>query len=309
MAVYTIISRDELCFWLKNYPVGELLSFEGIAEGITNTNYFVRTSTGDYVLTLCETLRVDELPYYVNLVVHLAQQSVLVAQPIARKDGAFVDTLLNKPTALMTALKGHTNVKPTNHICHRIGRALAYMHQCGQSFKEHRKSSRGRDWFEATANKLYPELSQDEAILLREEIKATAKLSEYTLPEGVVHADLFRDNVLMDGENISGFIDFYYACHGILLFDIAVTINDWCIDTQTNLIDALKIQALLTGYQELRPLTGDEIEAMPLILRNAALRFWLSRLYDSHFPVVGPLSHIKDPDHFKQILLQHKDQR
>jgi homoserine kinase type II len=305
MSVFTTVLPETLQPWLKRYPLGELVSLQGIAAGVTNTNYFVTTTTGKYVLTLFEALTAQALPYYVHLMIHLAQHGVAVAKPVARGDGQYIDLLANKPTVLMTCLPGEINETPDTHACFTVGNMLARMHQYGQTFRQYMKNPRGRQWREATANQIYHLLPLDEATLLHHEISTLQQLDQYALPQGVIHADLFRDNVLMDGEEIGGLIDFYYACNDALLFDVAVTLNDWCLTDNNKQIDDSKAQAFLQGYQKQRPFMSVEISVWPLMLRAAAVRFWLSRLYDFYCPLKGEMTYLKDPTHFKNILLSH----
>jgi homoserine kinase type II len=304
MSVFTTVTETQLKPWLAQYPLGELISLKGIAAGVTNTNYFVTTSTGKYVLTLFETLKAEELPFYVNLMVHLAKHGVAVATPIARHDGAYIDTLSDKPTAIMTCLPGSVNEHPDPTACMKMGEMLARMHMYGANFPEHMPNPRGPLWIEKTAEKLYLHLSDDDRQLLQDEITATYDRS--TLPQGVIHADLFRDNVLMNGEEIGGLIDFYYACNDALLFDVAVTVNDWCMNAENSALDPEKIEAFLNAYEKVRPFTAEEKSAWPMLLRAAALRFWVSRLLDLHFPPAGELTYTKDPTPFKVLLTQHQ---
>jgi homoserine kinase type II len=303
MSVFTTVLPETLQAWLKNYPLGELVSLQGIAAGVTNTNYFVTTTTGKYVLTLFEALTASALPYYVHLMLHLAQHGIAVAKPVARCDGAYIDRLANKPTVLMTCLPGEINDNPDIQACFNIGSMLARMHQHGQRFTHYMANPRGRVWRETTAQHIYHLLPLDDATLLHHEISTLQQLDHYTLPQGVIHADLFRDNVLMQGSTIGGLIDFYYACNEALLFDVAITLNDWCLADKQ--IDDDKAQALLQGYQAHRPFTSSEISVWPIMLRAAAVRFWLSRLYDFYCPLKGEMTFVKDPLHFKHILLSH----
>ena len=305
MSVFTTVLPETLRPWLTHYPLGELVSLQGIAAGVTNTNYFVTTTTGKYVLTLFEALTAEALPYYVHLLIHLAQHNIAVAKPIARHDGQYIDLLADKPTLLMTCLPGKINETPDTEACFTIGNMLARLHHYGQKFSGYLENPRGRLWREAMANQLYHFLPLDDATLLHHEISTLQQLDQYSLPQGVIHADLFRDNVLMNGKEIGGFIDFYYACNDALLFDVAVTLNDWCLTDDHQHIDNNKARALLQGYQQQRLLMPIETAVWPLMLRAAAVRFWLSRLYDFYYPLDGDMTFTKDPNHFKNILLSH----
>ncbi|MCU0973800.1 MAG: homoserine kinase [Burkholderiales bacterium] len=241
MSVFTKVTRDELAVWLKRYSVGSLVDLRGIAAGIENTNYFVTTTHGRYVLTLFEKLTAAELPYYLNLMAHLSSHGIPCPRPIADLDNALLRTLNGKPASLVSCLPGREVTDPTVAQCARVGEMLA---------------------------------------------------------------DLFRDNVLFSGAAVGGVIDFYFACNDALLYDVAITVNDWCL-TPGRTLDLERARALLDSYRELRPLTAVEQSAWPVMLRAGALRFWVSRLQDFHLPRPGELTHAKDPTHFRHLLARH----
>lgn len=301
MSVFTTVSFEQLQQWLTAYPLGELLELKGIAAGITNTNYFVTTSTGRYVLTIFEEHAADELPYYLDLMSHLADNGVPCPHPVANLHGDTLGELNQKPAALVTCLTGHDLTSPTAAQCAEVGHVLAKMHLAGASFKGQGRNTRDAAWRHETADKVLPKLSAEEEQLLVATLNFQENFNAQALPQGLIHADLFRDNVLFDGDKVGGLIDFYYACHDALLYDIAITVNDWCT-AEDGSLDEARAQSLLQAYHQLRPFNAAENTAWAGMLQIAALRFWLSRLNDFHFPQAGELTHAKDPRYFEQIL-------
>ncbi|WP_018412333.1 homoserine kinase [Methyloversatilis thermotolerans] len=305
MSVFTTVTADELRDWLKNYSIGHLVSLEGIPAGIENTNYFVDTSHGRYVLTVFEKLTRAELPFYVHLMAHLARHGIPCPAPIADRDNEYLGMLHGKPAMLATRLSGRSQMEPGPAHCAAIGGMMAAMHVAGQSYGRRFPNPRGFDWWCATAPVLLDFLPADERALLQDEIAFQRSAREQglcrELPAGVVHADLFRDNCLMDGERVGGIIDFYFAGDDFLLFDLAVTLNDWCSDGDGELV-AERAEAMLRAYCAERALSDAERRAWPLMLRGAALRFWMSRLYDYHLPREGEMVHKHDPSRFRDVL-------
>jgi len=304
MSVFTTVTPDQLEVWLRNYDLGALTGLKGIAAGIENTNYFVDTTRGHYVLTLFEKLTARELPYYLNLMAHLAQHGVPCPAPIANRAGGFLGELNARPASLVTRLAGADIVNPTPADCARVGAVLAQMHLAGQSYAGHNANPRGAAWWTAVTPELLPHLDAAEKALLCSEVGQPYARDAASLPRGAIHADLFRDNILFDAGEIAGVIDFYFACTDALLYDVAITVNDWCIQPDSRL-DAARAQALLSGYHAQRPFTADECDAWTGMLRQGALRFWVSRLYDYHLPRAGELTHAKDPGHFRRLLQSH----
>lgn len=302
MSVYTAIEREELADFLRAYEVGELVAYEGIPDGIENTNYFVDTTRGRFVLTLFEWLPEADLPWFLELMAFLAEQGIPCAHPVADREGRYLRRLRGKPAALVQRLKGRSVSHPGEAHCRAIGGVLARMHVAGRGFPRRRSNDRGPRWWRETARKLDGRLAPEDRELLEAELRFQASHRTDALPRGVIHADLFRDNALFVGERLTGIIDFYYACNDVLLYDVAVTVNDWCSDAEGRL-DGARTTALLAAYEAVRPLGAAEREAWPVMLRAAALRFWLSRLHDLHFPRPGEITHTKDPDVFKRILL------
>jgi homoserine kinase type II len=299
MSVFTTVTFEQLKQWLQAYPLGELLDLQGISAGITNTNYFVTTSSGRYVLTLFEEHTAEELPYFLNLMSHLAMRGVPCPHPVESSNGTFLDELNGKPAALVSCLRGSDLETPSAENCAEVGRVLAGMHIAGQSFEGVTRNPRGEGWRLATAEKVSPFLDAGDKALLEQAMALDIDTAQ--LPTGVIHADLFRDNVLFDSEHLGGLIDFYYACNDVLLYDVAIAVNDWCT-AEGYALDEPRTTALLQAYHSVRPFTAGEQSAWPVLLQLAALRFWLSRLHDKYFPHAGELTHAKDPDHFRHIL-------
>jgi homoserine kinase type II len=304
MSVFTTVTPDQLEVWLKNYPLGALTDLKGIAAGIENTNYFVTTTTGRYVLTLFEKLKAHELPFYLNLMAHLAQRSVPCPAPIANNGGGYLGELNGKPASLVTRLSGKDITQPSVDECAQVGAVLARMHIAGQSYAEKMDNPRGPHWWKVALPEVLPFLSSEDAALLREQVRVQELRRHDALPRGAIHADLFRDNILFDDGRIEGIIDFYFACTDVLLYDVAITVNDWCMGAQ-GMLHAARTHALLNAYHAVRPFTAVENGAWTTLLRAGALRFWVSRLYDLHLPRAGEMTHAKDPAHFQRILAAH----
>ncbi len=302
MSVYTSVSQTQLQNHLINYDLGELISYQGISAGIENTNFFVETTRGNYVLTLFEILKTEELPFYLGLMAFLNEHAIPSAHPIADKAGNYVHQLNGKPASFIQRLQGQSVLLPELSHCEAIGSALAKLHIAGQSYEEFQANFRGLDWMEIAGKKLLPLLDADDATSLQRELTSQGNQDYRQLPQGVIHADLFRDNVLFVDGQLSGMLDFYNACNDCLLYDVAITVNDWCVN-RNGTLDFKRALRLCQAYQLVRPLTLDEKVAWPMLLRLAALRFWLSRLWDFKFPKPGEMTFQKNPDEFKQILL------
>lgn len=301
MAIFTSVTADQLAVWLRRYAVGTLESLEGIAEGAENSNFFVGTRHGRYVLTLFERLGRDELPFYVHLMVHLARHGIPCPAPLADKDHEYIGSLNGKPAVLMTRMPGASVAAPRIAECATIGAVLAHVHLASQGYNRRLDNPRGIRWWRETAPKVTPFLNHADQAMLKEELRFQTLQRHDELPKGVIHADLFRDNVLFDGGRVGGVLDFYFACVDCQLLDLAVTANDWCVDWMGELMPE-RVKALLAAYHEVRPLTQPERRAWPALLRAAALRFWLSRLHDFHLPRQGELPTTRDPDRYRDIL-------
>ena len=308
MSVFTTLNLEEARAWLRDFAIGEIVELRGIAAGITNTNYFVITNSARYVLTIFEHHKMEELPYFVELMTHLAKHGVPCPTPIADKNGLALHVLKGKPALMVSCLVGDDVVTPNDAQVAQVASALAKMHLVGQSFTGAGVNQRGAEWFRDTAQKVLPKLFAREAELLKGELYYQMALDTSQLPHGVVHGDLFRDNVLFDGDNLGGYIDFYYACNDILLYDVAIAVNEWCLHhhgSDLGQIDEEKMHVFLAAYQTVRPLSKLELKLWLAMLRRAALRFWLSRLSDFYFPQDGQLTYIKDPSHFRNLLQQY----
>jgi homoserine kinase type II len=301
MSVFTPVMPEQLSAWLKQYRVGTLVQMQGIAAGIENTNYLVTTTGGNFVLTLFEKLTPLELPFYLGLIAHLAQHGIPSPAPATDLTGRLFSELNGKPAALMSRLRGEAVMVPTPAHCGEVGGTLADIHLAGQSYPGRLDNPRGPRWWREAAHKISPFLDAGRAALLHSELEFQALNRREDLPRGPIHADLFRDNVLFEGNRIGGVIDFYFAGIDSLLFDVAVTLNDWCVHPNGG-IDAPRAHALLAAYHARRPFAAAERDTWPVLLRAAALRFWLSRLHDFYLPRPGELVHAHDPEHFRRIL-------
>jgi homoserine kinase type II len=301
MSVYTIVERDQLEDFLSHYDLGKLLTYQGISAGIENTNYFVTTSTGEFVLTLFEYLKAEELRYFLELMTYFSERQVPCAHPVKDKTGQYLRILNEKPAALVEKLRGKDVKNPTINQCYALGESLGHLHLISPKFQGYRANQRSYQWWHTTFQRVLPFLEHEDANLLKNELIFQSQYKNLDLPKGVIHADLFRDNALFEGEILRGIIDFYYACNDILLYDVAVVINDWCSQADGEL-DGDRLHSLLEGYVQKRPFTQQEKQAWHIMLRAAALRFWLSRLQDLHFPRPGEITHIKDPTVFQRIL-------
>ncbi|MFA6971129.1 MAG: homoserine kinase [Gallionella sp.] len=304
MSVYTTVTEADLTAWLGDYSLGQLLDLQGIASGIENTNYFVTTSNGRFVLTLFEKLSADDLPFYLNLMAHLARHGIPCPAPMANRHNQFLGVLNDKPACIISRLSGKSTTTPTQTQCAAMGAMLGQMHIAGQSFSQIMPNPRGASWRTATAPQVKSFVTDEQAALLESEISLHSKQNAATLPQGLIHADLFRDNVLLEDDRVGGLIDFYFACTDALLYDVAITVNDWCMNSDCTL-DIMRTQTFLRAYHAVRPLQENERAAWPLMLRLAALRFWLSRLFDLHLPREGELIHAHDPGHFERVLKNH----
>lgn len=306
MAVFTAVSLDDVAPWLQQFPLGKATAIKGIASGIENSNFFITTEAGEYVLTIFEVLRFDQLPFYLNLMRHLAERGVLVPAPVPNAQGELVVALHGKPASVVSKLEGTSQMSPGPVHCAAVGAMLARMHLAAVDFPLSQSNLRGLDWWNETTPKVLPHLDDDNAALLRAEMhfqQAFAASEHYhRLARGPIHADLFRNNVMFSGDQLTGFFDFYFAGCDTWLFDMAVTVNDWCIDLATGELDTPRVRAMLDAYHAVRPFTHDEHASWQAMLRAAALRFWLSRLYDFHQPRAAEMLTPHDPTHFERIL-------
>ena len=330
MAVFTEVGFDEADALVQRLGLGPLTSLKGIEGGIENTNYFASTEAGEFVLTLFERLGAEQLPYYLCLMKHLAAHGIPVPEPLADPDVAapkghplsipanapceLLHTVAGKPAAVVQRLNGKSELAPKAAHCAELGRLLARMHLAGRDYPRVQPNLRGLAWWNDTAPVVLPYLEAPQASLLRSELayqNHVAESSAYAaLPRGPVHADLFRDNAMFDthasadAPRLTGVFDFYFAGADSWLFDIAVCLNDWAIDLASGRHDGARADALLAAYGTVRPLTGPERALLPAMLRAAALRFWISRLWDFHLPREASMLKPHDPTHFERVLRQ-----
>jgi homoserine kinase type II len=306
MAVFTAVSLDDLSSWIEQFPLGKAIAIEGIASGIENSNFFITTEHGEFVLTIFENLSFEQLPFYLQLMRHLAERGVLVPAPVANAQGELVVPLHGKPAAIVSKLDGSSQMDPQPAHCAAVGAMVAQMHLAARDFPLSQPNLRGLDWWTDATPKVLPFLTGDRAALLRSELAFQQEFAVgepyQRLARGPVHADLFRNNVMFDGERLTGFFDFYFAGCDSWLFDLSVTVNDWCIDQATGVLDQARVEAMLAAYHAVRPFTADERVSWQAMLRAAALRFWLSRLYDLHLPREAEMLTPHDPSHFERIL-------
>ncbi len=316
MAVYTEVAAEEAGALIHKLGLGELRAMQGCAGGIENTNYFVSTSQGEYVLTLFERLGFDQLPFYLALMKHLAARGIPVPDPAEDAAGIYLHRLKNKPATVVNRLSGKSALLPDTSHCRAVGTALARMHLAARDFPLEQPNLRALPWWNDTVPLILPHADEQQAELLRSELAYQNHIAESSLyralPRGAIHADLFRDNVLFDSgvdaadpdgaPRLSGFFDFYFAGVDSWLFDIAVSLNDWCIDLSTGVADLPRTRSLLLAYAAVRPLTAPERHLLPAMLRAGALRFWISRLWDLHLPRDAAMLQPHDPTHFERVL-------
>jgi homoserine kinase type II len=306
MAVYTEVSFDEAAAFLNALNLGQLQNIKGAAGGIENTNYFVDTDQGQYVLTLFERLSFEQLPFYLHLMRHLAAHGIPVPDPAADGKGNILHQLKGKPASVVSKLRGHSELAPTAEHCAGVGEALARMHLAGLDYPRRQPNLRGLDWWNETVPVVQPYITPEQSSLILSELAyqnhVAASSACRSLPHGVVHADLFRDNVMFEDGKLTGFFDFYFAGCDSFLFDIAVCLNDWCIDLATGAKDEERSAAFMAAYQAVRPLTAQERQLLPAMQRAGALRFWLSRLWDLHLPREAAVLKAHDPSHFERVL-------
>ena len=314
MAVFTAVTESQLADWMRHYDLGEVVEFRGITSGIENSNFFLTTTRGEYVLTIFEKLTAGQLPFYLNLMRHLAAHRVPVPDPMPREDGSLFGMLHGKPAAIVTKLEGAPELAPGVEHCIEVGQMLARMHLAGRDYSGYQPNLRSLPWWKETVPTIVPFLEGEQRELLSSELayqEAFFASADYAaLPEGPCHADLFRDNAMFahaapdTGHEVrlGGFFDFYFAGCDKWLFDVAVTVNDWCVDLATGKLDHARTEAMLRAYQTVRPFTVEENRHWGDMLRAGAYRFWVSRLYDFYLPRAAELLKPHDPGHFERIL-------
>ena len=306
MAVFTEVSTNEARELLRHLQLGDLVALRGIEGGIENTNYFLTSDQGEFVLTLFERLTAAQLPFYLYLMKHLAHHGMPVPDPRPDQNGDILHSVCGKPAAVVNKLRGKSQLAPQPVHCAAVGTMLARMHLAGRDYDRHQPNLRGLPWWNETVPVVLPHLDAAQAALLQSELayqNHVAASSTYAaLPRGPVHADLFRDNVMFAEDTLTGFFDFYFAGVDTWLFDLAVCLNDWCIDLAQGAHDATRAASMLNAYQAERPLTAAERELLPAMLRAGALRFWISRLWDFYLPREASMLTPHDPTHFERVL-------
>lgn len=305
MSVYTTISESLLTDFLTHYSIGKWKEYQGISAGIENTNYFLTTEQGEYVLTIFEHHSQPDLRYFLNFMAYLADNGLPTAHPIANNQQQYLSILCNKPAAIVKRLSGKSAMQPNIEQIKALAYNLGQLHNISVSFQEHRANDRGSLWWKQTFAKIKNHISDIDKKLIEEEIQYQGLYHGKDLPHGTIHSDLFRDNALFVEDKLTGIIDFYYSCSGTLLYDVAVTVNDWCSE-KNGALNIEKLKIFLENYHQQRKLQAIERGAWTTMLRAAALRFWLSRLHDWYFPRPGEMTHKKDPNEFKNILLHRK---
>ena len=306
MAVYTQVSFDEASTLIDRLGIGRLTALESCRGGIENTNYFADTTRGSWVLTLFERLTAEELPFYLHLMKHLAERGIPVPGPQGDASGTILHVLKDKPAAVVDRLPGHHNLAPDNAHAASVGAVLARMHLAGADFPLYQPNLRGLDWWTLTVPVVLPFLDPAQADMIQGELayqqQVVGSLAHQALPRGAIHADLFRDNVMFDGDRLTGLFDFYFAGVDSYLFDIAVCLNDWCIDLDSGRLVEERASAFVAAYDRVRRLESTELRLMPALMRAAALRFWISRLWDLHLPRDATVLTAHDPTHFERVL-------
>ena len=323
MAVFTPIELSDISEWIsRDFDIGHATDIRGIHGGIENSNFFLDTNLDgkkhEYVLTIFERLSAEQLPYYLELMRHLANKGVPVPKPIENNQGEILFSLKGKPAAIVTKLPGLSRLQPEANHCALVGEMLAKMHLAGKDFPRSQENLRSLAWWQQTIPLVLPHLNTSQKELLTHELAAQEVFfssSHYDLlPQGASHCDLFRDNVLFDPkadsdtskDQLGGFFDFYFAGTDKWLFDLAVTVNDWCLAENKQDLDPARFDALIQAYQAVRPLTKEEQASWSLMLRAAALRFWVSRLWDFYLPRDAQMLTPHDPTHFEHILLSRR---
>jgi len=305
VSVFTRLSTTEVNAFLKQYNCGDLTGITGIIEGVTNSNYRLTSSSGNFILTVYEQLDELTLNTLHRLQNHLHKHGLHCARVIKNNQGNTFSKLQDKPVALLEQLDGSIAYPISNQLCQQVGLTLARIHLSPAMDDFDRPNPRGFDWLFATARSLINDLPAEDQAILQQELEFLSRFSSLALPAGSIHADLFPDNVLVRDNSISGIIDFDFACNEVYLFDICVAINAWCNKNRGEL-DRIRMRDLLSAYSSLRPLNQEENLALPMMLRATALRFWLSRLYDHHYVEKKESIQYKDPDEFKRILLNRR---
>lgn len=312
MAVYTEVTDEDLALFLSRYELGAVLSLKGIAEGVENSNYLLRTEGGTFILTLYEKrVNEDDLPFFLGLMEYLAARGLICPQPVKGRDGVALGRIAGRPAVLVTFLEGMWIRRPNADHCGQVGEALAHLHEAGRDFPMRRANSLSlAGWaplFEG-ARARAGEITRGLEQLIAGELAYLSACWPRALPEGVIHADLFPDNVFFLGPRLSGLIDFYFACTDSLAYDAAICLNAWCFEQDAS-FNVTKGQAFLAGYARVRRFSDAELAALPVLARGAALRFLLTRLVDWLNVPPGAMVRPKDPMEYVKKLRFHQHAR
>jgi homoserine kinase type II len=306
MAVFTEVSFDDASALTSRLGLGPLTALQGCASGIENTNYFADTERGRFVLTLFERLSFEQLPFYLHLMKHLFERGIPVPGPKGDAGGEILHTLCGKPAAVVDRLNGGHELMPDGRHCGLVGSMLARMHCAGADYPRSQPNLRGPAWWTETVPVVVPFLSVPLRVLIESELAfqqvLVATAAYASLPRGPIHGDLFRDNVMFENGELTGFFDFYFAGVDSFLYDIAICLNDWCIDLANGRLHEHRAQSFVGAYDAERPLTSSELRLLPAMMRGAALRFWISRLWDLHLPRDATVLTAHDPAHFERVL-------
>jgi homoserine kinase type II len=305
MSVFTRVDIHDAIEFLARYDCGDFIDLIGIEQGVTNSNYLLKTAQDEYILTVYEQMDRNSLSQIQKLQSYLHDHGIPCARILPNKQGTYTTTLYDKPAALLEKLNGNIDYSISSNLCHEIGLVLAHLHLLSPLEFFSVPNPRGLEWIFSTVQELQFYVTLEDAEILEQELEYLSRFSKLSLPAGAIHADLFPDNVLVQNDKLVGIIDFDYACHEIFLFDIGVCINAWCSNPDGSL-NRMFMRDLLSAYVSLRPLNEEENLSIPMMLRVSALRFWLSRLQDLFLVEPQEMIQHKNPDEFKQILIHRR---
>ena len=306
MSVYTNLNNKDIANLLKKYDIGSLTSYKGISDGITNTNYFLNTTKGKYVITVFEDIKKSKVIKYLKLMNFFSEKGLCSPEIMITKSGDILTVIKSKPCSIMEKLSGKTIEQSNTKLCKSVGETIANFHIASVNYKNKIKNSRDIDWVEKNIEKVRDYLSKEQLRILNRSSEIFKKLFKLNLPQGMIHSDLFRDNVLAKENTVKGIIDYYYSFNGPFIYELAVIINDWCINKDGSL-NKNKYDSFIKSYNNIRKLNASEIKYINNAMIAAGLRFYLSRLVDMIFPKVGEITHIKDPSVFENILIKRLD--
>jgi len=305
LSVYTSLGHAQIESLINAYSLGSLTSYSGISAGIENTNYLLNTTQGDFILTLYEHFKVDEITPYLDLLVQLGQYERYYPSPLIDIHQGYLQVFLGKPVAVFKCLSGKSVQQATINQCQSVASALAKLHLRSSSLRFSQENPRNIEWMQETALQVSSFVSVQDSRLLEDELQYQTKHTTQHLTQGIIHADLFKDNVLFVGDNLTGMLDFYASCCDCYLLDVAITLNDWCVDEQ-GIFQRKQQDVFMQAYKQVRAISQLEENYLPLLLRRACLRFWLSRIEHQLYPRAGEITQEKDPYIFKNLLLQHR---